>query len=89
MPESGERQRELYEEWAGKCVESFQRLGQEKGTDLLSYFSCQGAPSPPIEAFIHSAIVTDDDEWRVYLTEVGNPLQQSRWIPAFAGMTPE
>jgi len=69
-PEGGERQRKLYEEWAGKCVESFQRLEQEKGIDVLGYFSCQGAPSPPIEAFIHSAIVTDDDEWETYLAEV-------------------
>ena len=36
----------------------------------MGYFGCQGAPSPPIEQFIHSAIVTDEDEWQAYVREV-------------------
>ena len=69
-PIGGERERELYEKWAGKCADSFEQTSQEKGIKLLGYFSCQGAPSPPIEAFIHSAIIPDDEEWETYITEV-------------------
>lgn len=69
-PEGGERQREMYEEWAGRCVESFERTSQEKEIGFLGYFSCQGAPSPPIEAFIHSVIVPDEEEWEEYVAEV-------------------
>jgi flavodoxin I len=69
-PEGGERQQVLHQDWAGKCVESFGRLEQEKGIDFLGYFSCQGKPSPPIEAFIHRTIVTNEEEWTAYLAEV-------------------
>jgi flavodoxin len=70
MPEGGERERELHERWASKCVKSLNQASEEKGIDFLGYFSCQGAPSPPIEMFIHNTIVTDDDEWKVYIDEV-------------------
>jgi len=69
-PEGGERQRELYEEWAGRCVESFERATEEKEIEWLGYFSCQGVPPPPIEAFIHQVIVTDEEEWAEYVAEV-------------------
>ena len=69
-PEGEERERELYKKWAGKCAESFERISQEKGIELLGYFSCQGAPSPPIEAFIHSAVIPDAEEWEAYISEV-------------------
>lgn len=69
-PEGGERQRELYEKWAGRCAESFERTSQKKEIDLLGYFSCQGVPSPPIEAFIHSVIVPDEEEWEEYVVEM-------------------
>jgi flavodoxin len=69
-PQGGERDQELYEKWAGRYSESFERTSQEKEIELLGYFSCQGAPSPPIEAFIHSEIIPDEEEWEVYITEV-------------------
>lgn len=69
MPEGGERQRELYEEWAGRCEKSFEQAGREKEIAWGGYFSCQGAPSPPIEAFIHREIVTEEDEWEEYVAE--------------------
>ena len=71
-PQGGERERELYEKWAGRCVESFERTSQEKEIVLLGYFSCQGAPSPPIEEFIHREILPDEDEWQTYLAKVKN-----------------
>ena len=66
----GERQQALYEEWAGRCVKSFEQASHEKKFALLGYFGCQGAPTPPIEAFIHRVIVTDEEEWEAYVTEV-------------------
>ncbi len=70
MPEGGERQHELYKRWASGCQRSFRQASQEKGIDFLGYFGCQGAPSPPIEQFIHSTIVTDADDWEEYVQEV-------------------
>jgi flavodoxin len=69
-PEGGERQRELHERWASRCIASFQAASAEKGFAFLGYFGCQGAPSPPIEAFIHHTIVTDAGEWEQYIAEV-------------------
>jgi flavodoxin len=69
-PEGGTREREVYEEWAGRCVVSFNRTSQEKGIDFLGYFHCQGAPSSPIEEFIHNTIVTNDAEWEMYIEQV-------------------
>jgi len=69
-PEGGEKERELYEAWAAGCADSFARTSQEKEIELLGYFSCQGAASPAIEAFIHSVIVTDEKEWEAYLAEL-------------------
>jgi len=70
MPEEDERARELYERWAGTCIRTFQRVSEEKQIAFLGYFHCQGAPSPPIEVFIHDTIVTDEAEWEMYIAEV-------------------
>ena len=70
MPEEGEREQELHEKWAGNCIRTFHRVSEEKQIEFLGYFHCQGAPSPPIEAFIHNTIVTDKDEWETYVEEV-------------------
>jgi flavodoxin len=69
-PEGGDREQQVYDTWASRCALSFRQASQEKGFDFLGYFGCQGAPSPPIEHFIHSAIVTDEDEWQEYIAEV-------------------
>lgn len=70
MPEGGEEQRKLHEEWASRCVVSFNQASEEKRIDFLGYFGCQGAPSPPIEEFIRRTVVTDEDEWKEYIREV-------------------
>jgi hypothetical protein len=70
MPEGGMREREVYEEWAGRCIVSFDQASQDKGIDFLGYFHCQGVSSPPIEEFIRNTIVTDESEWETYVEEV-------------------
>ncbi len=69
-PEGGKREQELYKRWASKCIVSFNKASQEKQIDFLGYFNCQGAPSAPIEAFIHNEIIIDEDEWKEYIAEV-------------------
>jgi flavodoxin len=67
MPEGSDRQREMYMQWASGCQRSFRQVSQEKGIAFLGYFGCQGAPSPPIEQFIHSTILIDENEWAAYI----------------------
>jgi hypothetical protein len=58
-------------------------VSEAKGIVFLGYFHCQGAPSPPIEAFIHNTIITNEDEWALYIAQVrkhpdDRDLQQAR-----------
>ncbi len=69
LPGGSDRDRELYETWASGCPKSFEAASSDTRIELLGYFGCQGAPSPPIEEFIHTTILPDDDEWRSYLLE--------------------
>ena len=71
-PEGSERNKELYQKWAGKCYKTFEKNKLEKNIDFKGYFRCQGSPSPPIEEFIHETILPDDDEWREYIKEAKN-----------------
>lgn len=69
-PEGGESRQKMHEEWASRCVVSFNQASEEKQIGFLGYSGCQGAPSPPIEEFIRRTIVTDEDEWKEYVGEV-------------------
>ena len=70
MPQGGEREEMLYEQWAANCARSFLQASQDRQIDFLGYFHCQGAASPPIEEFIHSTIMTDPNEWATYVEEL-------------------
>ena len=70
MSEGGARALALYDRWAGACARAFQQASEEKEINLLGYFHYQGAPSLPIETFIHNTIVTDEQEWTAYITAV-------------------
>ena len=65
MPEGSERDQELFDTWAGKCILSFEKACQEKQIDFKGYYHCQGAPTPIIEEFIHREIIVDEQEWRI------------------------
>jgi len=69
LPDGGARASELYEAWAGRCLGTFERVCGEKGITWCGYFSCQGAPSAPIEAMIEREIITDPAEWQTYIAE--------------------
>lgn len=60
----------IYNEWAGRCIPSFENACKSKDIEFLGCFSCQGKASPPIEAFIRQEIIHDDDEWNKYLPEL-------------------
>ena len=69
VPEDGAWQKEMYEQWAGKCPTTFDAAAKEKGIDLLGFFHCQGAPNPQIEAFIRSTIIHDEKQWDDYIED--------------------
>lgn len=66
MPDS-ERNRQLYDQWAGRCIPSYESACKDKNIQYLGSFHCQGKASKPIEQFIHQQIITDEDEWNIYL----------------------
>lgn len=68
-PDGGEREKKLYEQWAGKCSGSFEEAAAAKGLVWSGYWSCQGKPSKPIEIFIHRAAIKDPAEWPAYIAE--------------------
>ena len=68
-PEQNEHGQALFDEWASKCIDSFESVSEEKRIDFRGYYHCQGAPSLPIQAFIRSEITKSDDEWETYIRE--------------------
>ena len=68
-PEQNKHGQALFDEWASKCIDSFESVSEEKRIDFRGYYHCQGAPSLPIQTFIRSAIIKPDDEWETYIRE--------------------
>lgn len=69
MPEGGAWQKEVYEQWAGRCPATFETLCKEKGITLLGFFHCQGAPNPQIEVFIRDTVMPDEEQWAEYIED--------------------
>ena len=61
---------EGFNRWASECPLSFQKTSKEKKIDFKGYYSCQGAPSPPIQEFIKREVITSPDEYDKYIEEV-------------------
>lgn len=70
MAEGRERNKELYQRWAGKCLKTFTEVSNEKNLEFLGYFHCKGIPNPPIADFIHQEIILDEEEWEEYKEEI-------------------
>ncbi len=65
-----EQDQALYDRWASGCLRTFEVASEDTRLDLLGYFGCQGAASPPIEEFIHGTILPDEDAWQAFVLEV-------------------
>ena len=70
LSEGTERNKQLFEEWAGKCHLVFEKTAKDKNIEFLGDFNCQGSASFLIEKFIHAKIVTDKKEWIPYKEEM-------------------
>ncbi len=70
LPDGTVRRKELYDQWAGRCIPTFEKACEEKDIELLGLFHCMGKASPPIEHFIHQEIITNEDEWNEYLPKL-------------------
>jgi len=70
LPDGSSRRQELYDQWAGRCIPTFENVCREKDIELLGLFHCMGKASQPIEHFIHQEIINDEDEWDEYLPEL-------------------
>jgi len=66
-PDKGEYEKIMYDKWAGRCIKSFESFAHNNNIKFLGFFNCMGIPSPPIEKFIHDQIVTDEEQWSIYL----------------------
>lgn len=74
MPVDTDRNRKLYDQWAGRCPETLERISKEKGFELLGYFHCQGVSIPPITEFIHNTIIPDEEEFKFFMEKLaGHP----------------
>ncbi|MHA1646588.1 MAG: flavodoxin family protein [Promethearchaeota archaeon] len=69
-PDGTERKNQLFKEWAGNCHSAFEKTSKDKYIEFLGDFNCQGSANGLIENFIHSEIVTDDEEWIQYSEEM-------------------
>jgi flavodoxin len=56
----------MFDKWAAKGIETFKRISKEKNVNLLGVFNCMGSPSPDIQTFINTTIVTDENKWQIY-----------------------
>ncbi len=64
-----EHSTDSFNRWASKCVASFEEASRERKIDFRGYYNCRGAPSPPIQEFIHKAAFRSDDSAREYIKD--------------------
>lgn len=68
-PEQNEQGQAIFDEWASKCINSFERISKEKQIDFKGYYHCQGSPKFRIRLFIRSTIIKSRSEWKEYIQE--------------------
>jgi len=68
-PEKGGIYIEMFEKWVGKCNKTLGKVTSEKSVSYKGFFRCMGAPTPEIENFIHTQIISDEKEFKEYVEE--------------------
>jgi len=68
-PEKSDYMAGLFEKWVGKCSKTLDKVTSSKGINYVGYFRCMGAPSPAIENFIHTSIITDEKVFKEYVED--------------------
>ena len=68
-PEKGDYFASLFETWVGKCSKTLDEVTTSKNINYVDYFRCMGAPSPAIENFIHTSIITDEKVFKEYVED--------------------
>ncbi len=58
-----------FSRWASRCVTSFEEVSKEKKIDFRGYYSCKGAPSPPIQEFMRRAAFGSADTANEYIED--------------------
>ena len=66
LPQGSERNKQLFDRWAGKCHEVFEKTANDKKIEFFGDFHCQGSANFFIEKFIHLNIITDKEEWNKF-----------------------
>ena len=67
LPNENEEITASHNKWAGNCVKTFESLQEEKGIEFLEFFSCMGAPSPPVEEFIQTSVIPNEEVYNQYI----------------------
>ncbi len=67
LPSENEEITASHNKWAGRTVQTFKSLQEEKGIEFIEFFSCMGAPSPPIEEFIQTSVIPTEDQYNAYM----------------------
>jgi flavodoxin len=67
LPSESEQITASHNRWAGNCKQTFENLKEEKGIDFLEFYSCMGAPSPPIEEFIQTSVIPNEEVYNQYI----------------------
>ena len=67
LPSEDEEITASHNRWAGRCIQTFESLQEEKGIEFIKFFSCMGAPSPPIEEFIQTSVIPTEEQYNAYI----------------------
>ena len=67
LPSESEEIAASHNRWAGNCKKTFESLQEEKGIDFLEFYSCMGAPSPPVEEFIQTSVIPNEEVYNQYI----------------------
>ena len=67
LPSESEEITASHNKWAGRCRQTFENLQEEKNIQFLEFYSCMGAPSPPIEEFIQTSVIPNEDVYNQYI----------------------